>query len=244
MYFYNRKFHHLRFFFENNLMSSQPFDKKHHLYKKASLIAMSKIKKGITFIVLLITSICFSQKDSISFKNYNESQEWIEKVRLLSDIDKKNEILKKIETNNNLLPIVIENHIYYFNKLSESTKKIIQVIDEKHFDLIKSSVELRDPEDKVHGVVIIQLLLNPIINITENIEILEIKKKKRITIIKLNSLVKTEVKISTELLLKNSSIEDKNIQIRKGENRLKIKNDNQPRIISITNQIEKIIFIK
>ena len=54
---------------------------------------MSKIKKGITFIVLLITSICFSQKDSISFKNYNESQEWIEKVRLLSDIDKKNEIL-------------------------------------------------------------------------------------------------------------------------------------------------------
>ena len=206
MYFYNRKFYHLRFFFENNLKSSQPFDKKYHLYKKASLIAMSKIKKGITFIVLLITSICFSQKDSISFKNYNESQEWIEKVRLLSDIDKKNEILKKIETNNNLLPIVIENHIYYFNKLSESTKKIIQVIDEKHFDLIKSSVELRDPEDKVHGVVIIQLLLNPIINITENIEILEIKKKKRITIIKLNSIVKTEVKISTALLLKNSSI--------------------------------------
>ena len=92
---------------------------------------MSNFKKGITFIVIMVTSICFSQNDSIRFKNYNESQEWIEKVRQLTDIDKKNEILNKIETNYNLLPIVIENHIYFYDKLSESTKSLIYKIDEK-----------------------------------------------------------------------------------------------------------------
>ena len=59
-----------------------------------------------------------------------------------------------------------------------------------------------------------------------------------------NSLIETEVKISKELLLNNSNSEEQNIQIRKGKNRLKIKTDNQPRIISITNEKEKIIFIK
>ncbi len=36
-------------------MLSQPFDKKWHLYKKASVIMMLKIKKGIMFIFLLVT---------------------------------------------------------------------------------------------------------------------------------------------------------------------------------------------
>jgi hypothetical protein len=205
---------------------------------------MSKIKKGITFIAIMITSICFSQNDSIRFKNYNESQEWIEKVKELPNIDKKNEILKKIEANYYLLPIVIENHIFYFDKLSESAKKMILLIDEKYFDLIKTNIELRNPEDKLHGIIIVQILSKPIINKSQNIEILEIKKKKQKTIIKLNSSIETELKISKELLLNNSNSEEQNIQIRKGKNRLKIKTDNQPRIISITNQTEKIIFIK
>jgi hypothetical protein len=206
---------------------------------------MSNFKKGITFIVIMVTSICFSQNDSIRFKNYNESQEWIEKVRQLTDIDKKNEILNKIEVNYNLLPIVIENHIYYFDKLSESTKSLIYKIDEKYFYVLKNiSYTHNEKNEKCYGIVIVQILSESIINITKNIDILEIKKKKQKTIIKLNSSIETEVKISKELLLNNSNSEEQNIQIRKGKNRLKIKTDNQPRIISITNQTEKIIFIK
>ena len=206
---------------------------------------MSNFKKGITFIVIMVTSICFSQNDSIRFKNYNESQEWIEKVRQLTDIDKKNEILNKIETNYNLLPIVIENHIYFYDKLSESTKSLIYKIDEKYFYVLKNiSYTHNEKNEKCYGIVIVQILSESIINITKNIDILEIKKKKQKTIIKLNSSIETEVKISKELLLNNSNSEEQNIQIRKGKNRLKIKTDNQPRIISITNQTEKIIFIK
>lgn len=206
---------------------------------------MSNFKKGITFIVLLVTSISFSQNDSIRFKNYNESQEWIEKVRQLTDIDKKNEILNKIETNYNLLPIVIENHIYFYDKLSESTKSLIYKIDEKYFCVLKNVSNTHNKKnEKCYGIVIVKILSESIINITKNIDILEIKKKKQKTIIKLNSLIETEVKISKELLLNNSNSEEQNIQIRKGKNRLKIKTDNQPRIISITNQTEKIIFIK
>jgi hypothetical protein len=208
-------------------------------------MAMANLKKGITFIVLLVTSISFSQNDSIRFKNYNESQEWIEKVRQLTDIDKKNEILNKIETNYNLLPIVIENHIYFYDKLSESTKSLIYKIDEKYFCVLKNiSNTHNEKNEKCYGIVIVQILSESIINITKNIDILEIKKKKQKTIIKLNSLIETEVKISKELLLNNSNSEEQNIQIRKGKNLLKIKTDNQPRIISITNQTEKIIFIK
>lgn len=143
-----------------------------------------------------------------------------------------------------MLPIVIENHIYFYDKFSESTKSLIYKIDEKYFDLIKTNIELRNPEDKLHGIIIVQILSKPIINKSQNIEILEIKKKKQKTIIKLNSSIETELKISKELLLNNSNSEEQNIQIRKGKNRLKIKTDNQPRIISITNQTEKIIFIK
>ena len=206
---------------------------------------MSNFKKGITFIVIMVTSICFSQNDSIRFKNYNESQEWIEKVRQLTDIDKKNEILNKIETNYNLLPIVIENHIYFYDKLSESTKSLIYKIDEKYFYVLKNiSYTHNEKNEKCYGIVIVQILSESIINITKNIDILEIKKKKQKTIIKLNSSIETELKISKELLLNNSNSEEQNIKIRKGKNRLKIKTDNQPRIISITNQTEKIIFIK
>jgi len=208
-------------------------------------MAMANLKNEIKFIVLLVTSISFSQNDSIRFKNYNESQEWIEKVRQLTDIDKKNEILNKIETNYNLLPIVIENHIYFYDKLSESTKSLIYKIDEKYFYVLKNiSYTHNEKNEKCYGIVIVQILSESIINITKNIDILEIKKKKQKTIIKLNSLIETEVKISKELLLNNSNSEEQNIQIRKGKNRLKIKTDNQPRIISITNQTEKIIFIK
>ena len=206
---------------------------------------MSNFKKGITFIVIMVTSICFSQNDSIRFKNYNESQEWIEKVRQLTDIDKKNEILNKIETNYNLLPIVIANHIYFYDKLSESTKSLIYKIDEKYFYVLKNiSYTHNEKNEKCYGIVIVQILSESIINITKNIDILEIKKKKQKTIIKLNSSIETELKISKELLLNNSNSEEQNIKIRKGKNRLKIKTDNQPRIISITNQTEKIIFIK
>ncbi|WP_329804892.1 hypothetical protein [Flavobacterium facile] len=208
-------------------------------------MAILKIKKGITFIVLLITSIGFSQKDSISFKNYNESEEWIEKARRLPDIDKKNEIFKKIEANYSLLPIVIENQIYYYDKLSASTKSLIHKIDEKHFVLLSNqSYTFNDKNEKCYGIVIILILSKPIINETQNIEILGIKKKKQKTILKLKSLIKTEVMISKELLVNNSNSELKNNQIRKGKNRLIIKTDNQPRIISITNEKEKIIFIK
>lgn len=233
-------------------MSSQPFGKKWHLYKKAS--AMSKITKGIMFIVLLVTSICFSQNDCIDFKDYEESQEWIKKVNSLDSSEKKNEILKRINCENILygrvsfnLHLYISNFILFPNTISKNAINTIEKIEAENFILVNSYCEKKELTfcRCNLGALIIRKNEKPIINELKNITIKPISRKKNKISITLISNKKSEINLNVESFSnKNQNILNKKIKLKRGKNKIKIKTDNELKIIELEQNNLKTIFIQ
>jgi hypothetical protein len=215
---------------------------------------MSKIKKGITFIVLLITSICFSQNDCVDFKDYEESQDWIKKVNSLNPEEKKSEILKRIDCENNLkvksyfkLLLIING--LPFNSISISKKAIhvIEKIETQNYVFRHSNCENKENSFCVcHlGILIINNINNPIMNEIKEVNFKTIKRKKNRIKITIFSDVKSEVNLKIDPFTNsNSSIENRKIKLKKGKNKIKFKTDNYLNIIELEQNNLKLIIFK
>ena len=165
---------------------------------------VSKIKKGITFIVLLITSICFSQNECIDFKDFEESQEWIKKVNSLNPLDKKDEILNRIncervlnnKMNCNLL-FIINGYLISSNSFSKKELKILELIQSEKFVITKPMINYCKC---TLAFVIINQTEEPILNEINTFTFNKIKRRKKKIILSIISEETTNIKIKREML--------------------------------------------
>lgn len=232
-------------------MLSQPFDKKWHLYKKASVIMMLKIKKGIMFIFLLVTSICFSQNECIDFKNFEESQEWINKINKLDSENKKVEILKRVECESIkndfkfYLSFIIEGRIFNITNIRIHDLNFLSKIDAKNYKLLNSLScnQIQNKKNNI-GFVLIAPLNNPISNEIKTFTFNKIKRKKKKIIFKIISEEITEIKIKREMVFyQENRIYTYDMKLKKGKNKIVLKATDSLNLIEIVEENKKSLII-
>ena len=168
---------------------------------------MSKIKIGITFIVLLVTSICFSQNECIDFKNFEESQEWISNTNELDNENRKVEILKRIECESIKSDFkfyhsfIIEGRIFNLTNIRTLDFNFLSKVDSKKIRLVNFLSCSQTPNKKHNmGFVLIAPLNNPISNEIKTFTFSKIERKKKKIILKIVSEDIAEIKIKSKML--------------------------------------------
>ncbi len=203
---------------------------------------MSKIKKGITIIILLISSIGFSQKECIDFNDFEESQEWINDINKLDSETKKVKILERIEcesTKNNFkffLLLIIEGRLYNIKYSCHHDLKMLNIIKASEFKLMNSNCySSKVFYEKCNlGYVLIEKLKEPILHEINSISFKEIKKKKNKIILKMVSQNKDNIEIKKEpLFSQETRIYLYKTRLKKGKNRIVLKTGNTLQLIEI-----------
>ncbi len=202
---------------------------------------MSKINKGITFISLLFTSLSFSQNDCIDFNNFEESQEWINKINNLGNENKKAEILKRIEcesTKNDFkfyLSFIIDGRIFNFVNIRNRDFNFLSKIDSKKINLLNSlSCSQIQSKKNIAGFVFINTLNSPVSNEIKTFNFKKIRRKKKKIILKIASEDIANIKIKREMLFSQENrIYNYGLILKKGKNRIVLKTKNTLDLIEI-----------
>lgn len=215
-------------------------------------MAILKIKKEITFIVLLVTSMCFSQNDCIDFSDFEESQKWINEINKLDIETKKVKILERIEcesTKNNFkffLLLIIEGRLYNIKYSCHHDLKMLNIIKASEFKLMNSNCySSKVFYEKCNlGYVLIEKLKEPILHEINSISFKEIRKKKNKIILKMVSQNTVNIEIKKEpLFSQETRIYLYKTRLKKGKNRIVLKTSDSLNSIEINKENKKSIII-
>lgn len=214
---------------------------------------MRIIKIFILFVIF--SQVSFGQNNCGDFKNYEESQEWIKDIKQLSPEERKNKIIDRIECEQKSeqneidfwLTIVIDGGAFSIaNDFSDIQIENIKLIPANSFNITQSLCESEGiyPQRCNLGFVLINRPDKPVLNEITDFKNIQIKRRKRKIIIKLESEIEDEIKFELNHLLKEHSTKlFVNTELKKGKNRFVFKRSNILQLVKTEINGKKLIII-
>lgn len=214
---------------------------------------MRTIKIFILFI--LFSQVSFGQNNCGDFKNYQESQKWITEINELNPEERKNKIIDRIKCEQESeqseidfwLTIVIDGGAFSIaNDFSDKQIENLKLIPAESFNITKSLCESEGiyPQRCNLGFVLINRPDKPVLNEITEFKNIQIKRRKRKIVIKLESEIKDKIKFGLNHLLKEHSTKlFVNTELKKGNNRFVFKRSNNLQLVETEINGKKLVII-
>lgn len=213
------------------------------------------MKKTVFIILLIFSSFSFGQNNCGNFKNYEESQNWIKKIKQLNPNERKDKIFERInceqeserdELDFRLTIIINGNVIAIANDFSKEQTETLKLFPSDKIIIAPSLCEFEDvyPQKCNLGFVILQQPDKPVLNEISELKNIRLKRRKGKIIIKLESEIESVIEFEVNHLLKNhSTILNARSELKKGENKFIFKRSASLQIIEAEIKEKKLIII-
>ena len=214
---------------------------------------MRAIKIFILFI--LFSQVSFGQNSCGDFKNYDESQKWIEEIKQLNLEERKNKIFDRIKCEQESeqseidfwLTIIIDGGIFSTaNDIPKEQIENLKLIPAESIDITQSLCESEGiyPQRCNLGFVLINRPEKPVLDEITELKNIQIKRRKEKIIIKLESEIEDDIKFELNHLLKgHSTTLFVNTELKKGNNRFVFKRSNNLQLVELEINGKKLIII-
>lgn len=213
----------------------------------------------ITFIILflLFSQVVVGQNECGNFKDYDESQKWIQKIKDLQPEERKNKILERIKCEQKselnkidfrLIILATGNKILTnttANEIPNSQNEILSLIPADKYNIGHSLCESNVfPQNCNLGFVFIDRFDQPVINEIKELKNFRLKRRNGKIIIKLESEIEENIKIEVRHFLSgHSTILNQETTLKKGKNKFVFRRNSNLQLIKAKVNGKRLIII-
>ncbi len=209
----------------------------------------------IFLLFFLFSQVLIGQNNCGDFKNYEESQKWINEIKQLNPDERKDKIFERINCEQESeqdeldfwLTIIISGDV--ISTVNDFSKEQIESLKLFPSDKIQITPSLCAsegvyPQKCNLGFVILEEPEKPVLNEISELKNIRLKRKKGKIIVKLESELESDIQFEVNHLLKNhSSTLFSKTELRKGNNKFIFKRNTSLQLIELEINEKKLIII-
>ena len=211
------------------------------------------LRLSLVVLIIIIFSCLklVAQSACNNLNNYAISQDWIRKLNNLSNVDRRDSILTRIQCERQLGDVSLFKLTFIINgllidSLPQQRDHLLKLVGPDNFLLLNSLCETKGiyPQKCNLGFVIVNNLEKPLINTFEDLILSKVTQSKHRLKLKLKSITQTKVNLITEPFSSGDKMTTEEKLLKKGQNSIIIKRIKDLQVITFQQGERKLILLK